>query len=135
MPLRPILLAVVGDSAAGKTTMSQGIATILGAERVTSICIDDYHRYTRAQRRLLAITALHPHANNVDLVEQHLRSLVAGEPILKPVYNHQNGDFDPPVQVNPRPFVIVEGLLCLLTPALRDCFDVKVYLDPAEDLR
>lgn len=135
MPHRPIMLAVVGDSAAGKTTLTSGIAAVLGADRVTAIGIDDYHRYNRLRRRSLGITALHPDCNYVDIIEQHLRCLAAGEPILKPVYNHRIGDFEPPQYVSPRPFVIVEGLLCLLTQKLRDCFHVKVFLDPAEELR
>src|SRR5207237_8049836 len=48
---RPITLVVVGDSAAGKTTMIEGIKQILGADRVTDICTDDYHRYDRAERK------------------------------------------------------------------------------------
>lgn len=135
MPHRPIMLAVVGDSAAGKTTLTSGIVDVLGADRVTAIGIDDYHRFNRAQRRSLGITALHPDGNYVDIIEQHLRCLAAGEPILKPVYNHRTGDFEPPQYVRPRPFVIVEGLLCMLTPKLRDCFHVKVFLDPTEELR
>ena len=54
----PVLLGVVGDSAAGKTTITTGIAGILGADRVTVICSDDYHRYNRRQRAALNITAL-----------------------------------------------------------------------------
>ena len=46
--LRPIMLGVVGDSAAGKTTLTAGLVRALGAERVSVICTDDYHRYDRA---------------------------------------------------------------------------------------
>jgi phosphoribulokinase len=129
------MLGVVGDSAAGKTTISAGIAKILGADRVTVICVDDYHRYNREQRKALDITALHPDCNYIDIMEQHVEALRRGEPILKPVYNHRTGDFDPPVYVQPARFVIVEGLLGFQTQRLRDCFNVKVYLDPPESLR
>jgi len=131
----PVLLGVVGDSAAGKTTITAGIAGILGADRVTVICSDDYHRYNRRQRAALNITALHPDCNYVDILEQHLRALARGEPILKPVYNHRTGDFDPPEYVVPKRFVIVEGLLGFHTAPLRDAFQVKVFLDPPEPLR
>ena len=50
MPSRPIILGIVGDSAAGKTTLTRGIAQILGEDQVTAICTDDYHRYDRQQR-------------------------------------------------------------------------------------
>ena len=42
---RPILLGVVGDSAAGKTTITRGLVRVLGDEYVTHVCTDDYHRY------------------------------------------------------------------------------------------
>ncbi|MEO1069309.1 MAG: phosphoribulokinase, partial [Cyanobacteria bacterium J06638_6] len=42
---RPVVLGIVGDSAAGKTTLTRGIAQILGEDQVTTICTDDYHRY------------------------------------------------------------------------------------------
>ncbi|NJN66342.1 MAG: phosphoribulokinase [Chloroflexaceae bacterium] len=135
MPYRPVILGVVGDSAAGKTTISAGIASILGEDRVTVICTDDYHRYNRKQRSELNISALHPDCNYIDIMEQHLRCLAAGEPILKPVYNHQTGDFDPPEYVCPREFLILEGLLGFATPTLRNAYHVKVYLDPPEQLR
>ena len=50
MSNRPIILGIVGDSAAGKTTLTKGIAQVLGEEDVTVICTDDYHRYDRRQR-------------------------------------------------------------------------------------
>ena len=59
----------------------------------------------------------------------------AGESILKPIYNHSTGDFDAPVYVQPRQFVIVEGLLGFHSRAMRNCFDIKVYLNPPESLR
>jgi phosphoribulokinase len=132
---QPIILGVVGDSAAGKTTITAGIASVLGQDRVTVICTDDYHRYDRIQRKERDITALHPDCNYLDILEQHMRCLADGEPILKPVYNHHSGTFDPPDYVVPKQFLIVEGLLGFSTPALRDKYHVKVYLDPPEQLR
>ncbi|MCZ7569490.1 MAG: phosphoribulokinase [Ardenticatenaceae bacterium] len=132
---RPIMLAVVGDSAAGKTTLTHGIARLLGPERVVTICSDDYHKYNRKQRKELGISALHPDCNYIDLMEQHTRLLRNNEPILKPIYNHSTGDFDPPEYIRPAPFIITDGLLALYSPGLRNHFDVKVYLDPPEELR
>ncbi|MEO1592819.1 MAG: phosphoribulokinase, partial [Cyanobacteria bacterium J06632_22] len=57
---RPIILGIVGDSAAGKTTLTRGIAQVLGEDQVTAICTDDYHRYNRQQRKEMGISALHP---------------------------------------------------------------------------
>ena len=60
---RPTMLAIAGDSAAGKTTLARGIVQALGADRSTSLCVDDYHRYDRAERAALPFTALHPECN------------------------------------------------------------------------
>ncbi|BBD61141.1 phosphoribulokinase [Nostoc sp. HK-01] len=132
---RPIILGIVGDSAAGKTTLTKGIAQVLGPENVTLICTDDYHRYDRQQRSEIGITALHPDCNHLDIMQQHLSLLRTGQPILKPVYSHKTGTFEPPVYIKPNKFVIIEGLLGYSTRAARDCYDVKVYLAPPEPLR
>lgn len=135
MSNRPIILGIVGDSAAGKTTLTRGIAQVLGEENVTVICTDDYHKYDRTQRSELGITALHPDCNYLDIMQQHLSLLRTGQPILKPVYSHKTGTFEPPQYIKPNKFVIVEGLLGYSTPGCRDSFDVKVYLAPPETLR
>ncbi len=129
------MLAVAGDSAAGKTTLVRGLVAALGPERCTSICVDDYHRYDREERRNLPFTPLHPHCNYVGIMEQHLRLLANGQPILKPRYDHRDGTLTRPELVEPRDFVIVEGLLPLHTRLSRACFDVSVYLDPPESVR
>jgi len=129
------MLAIVGDSAAGKTTFTEGVVGLLGEGRVAVMCTDDYHRYDRVQRRELNITPLDPDGNFMDIMAQHLRLLAAGEPILKPVYDHSQGSFAPPEYVVARQFMIVEGLLGLTTKTMRDCYAVRVYLDPPEDVR
>ena len=130
-----IILGIVGDSASGKSTLSAGVAQILGEEYCTVLCTDDYHRYSRAERAAAGLSALDPRSNHVDILEQHLRLLRNGEPILKPVYDHRRGTLEPPEYVKPKGFVIAEGLLGYATRAMRDCYDVKIYLDPEEELR
>jgi phosphoribulokinase len=133
--LRPVVLGIVGDSAAGKTTLTAGIAAILGADRVASVCSDDYHRYGREERAARELTALHPDCNHLDILEQHLGLLRQGQPILKPVYDHRDGTLAAPEYVEPKPYVVVEGLLGYHSQAMRDRHDVKVYLEPPEELR
>lgn len=132
---RPIMIGIVGDSAAGKTTLTGGIARIFGPQRVTVVCADDYHRFDREERKGMNITPLNPECNYMEIMEQHLRLLALGKPILKPVYGHDHGTLDRPELVEPREIVIVEGLLGYHTKEMRACFDIKVYLDPPEDLR
>ena len=135
MSLRPILLAIVGDSAAGKSTLGDGISALLGDERVTVVTTDDYHKHNRKARRELRISALHPDCNDLDLLGEHLERLASGAAVRKAPYNHATGDFDPPREIRPAEFLIVEGLLGLYSPALRAHYDVSVYLDTPELLR
>ena len=135
MTERPIILGIVGDSAAGKTTLTRGLAQVFGEENVMAICTDDYHRYDRQQRAEMGISALHPDCNYLDIIEQHLELLRQGKSILKPIYNHSTGKFDPPEYIEPRKYVVVEGLLGYSTKKMRDSYDVKVYLAPPESLR
>ena len=132
---RPIMLAIAGDSGTGKTTITAGLVEALGRDRITSVGADDYHRYDREERKSLPFTPLHPKCNYIDIMEQHLHHLSLGQPILKPVYDHDTGELGRPEYVEPREFVIVEGLLPLHTKVSRACFDITVFLDPPEDIR
>jgi phosphoribulokinase len=128
-------LGIVGDSAAGKTTITRGLAELLGKDRVTHICADDYHKYDRTERARLKITPLHPDCNYLDILELHLERAHYGQPMLKPVYDHTTGSLVRPEYLVPKEFVIVEGLLGFHTEVMRQFYDVKVFLDPPEDLR
>lgn len=135
MKKRPIVLGIVGDSAAGKTTITQGLVNLLGPERVTHICADDYHKFDRIERARLNITPLHPDCNYLDILELHLERAHYGQPMLKPVYDHSTGSLVRPEYIVPREFVIVEGLLGFHSPTMRPFYDVKVFLDPPEEMR
>jgi phosphoribulokinase len=132
---RSIVLGLVGDSGAGKTTLTRGLVRVLGDEHVTHISADDYHRFDRLQRAELGITPLHPDANHLDILTQHLTHLRRGEPVLKPVYDHVNGAFGPPVYLRPARFLIAEGLLNFHTETLRSAHEIRVFLAPPEALR
>ena len=99
------------------------------------ICTDEYHRFDRRERDANGLSAIDPRANYLDILEQALRHLREGDPILKPVYDHSDGTFGRPEYVKPKDFVIAEGLLGYTTRAMRDCYDVKIYLDPDDELR
>jgi phosphoribulokinase len=133
--IRPVMLAVGGDSGTGKTTLTRGIYDIFGADNILNICLDDYHTLDRAARRKAGITALNPAMNNVNLMEEQVWALRAGKTITKPVYDHSTGAFGAPEVVGPRPIVIIRGLFPLFTERLRQAFDVRVWLAPDEELK
>ncbi len=133
--IRPVMVAVGGDSGTGKTTLTGGIYDIFGAENILNICLDDYHTLDREGRNLESITALNPVCNNVPLMEEHVWRLREGKATTKPVYNHSNGKFGEPELVEPRSIIIVRGLFPLLTEKLRSAFDVRVWLDPQDELK
>src|SRR5215813_2975146 len=133
--IRPVMLAVGGDSGTGKTTLTRGIYDIFGAENILNVCLDDYHTLDRAARQRAGITALNPAMNNVELMEEHVWALRDGQTITKPVYDHSTGTFGAPEVVTPRPIVIIRGLFPLFTERLRDAFDVRVWLAPDDELK
>jgi phosphoribulokinase len=132
---RPIMLSIVGDSGSGKTTLTRGVVRVLGEDKVTHFCADDYHRFDRRQRAERGLTPLDPACNYMDVLTCDVRHLRHNEAILKPVYQHADGTFGPPVYLSPARFVIAEGLLVNHTPELREMFDIRVYLNPPEELR
>jgi phosphoribulokinase len=132
---RPIMLSITGDSGSGKTTITRGVVRVLGDNKVTHFSSDDYHRYDRRQRAERGITPLDPGCNYIDVLTQDVRHLRQNEAILKPVYQHTDGTLGPPVYLTPARFVVAEGLLVNHTSELREMFDVRVYLNPPEELR
>jgi phosphoribulokinase len=128
-------LGVAGDSGSGKTTFTQGVRSIFGNDLVSTITLDDYHTFDRAGRKERGITALDPKANRIDRLEQDLIQLRRGVPILKPVYNHTTGTFDPPVVFRPNKILILEGLHTLFTPGLRKYLDFTLFVDPEKQVK
>ncbi len=128
-------IGVAGDSGSGKTTFTQSIREIFGEDLVTTITLDDYHLYDRAQRREMGMTPLDPVANRIDLIEEHLAELKAGRTIMKPVYDHSKGTFGPPVPFAPSKIVILEGLHTLFTPRLRELLDFTLFVEPDREVK
>jgi phosphoribulokinase len=132
---KPVLIGLVGDSGVGKTTLSKGIIDIIGKENIAVICTDDYHMHTREERKENGVCPLDPAGNYMDIMEEHTSLLKEGKSILKPIYNHNTGQLDRPVYIEPKPFILLEGLLGYSTKRMRDCYDIKVFIEPEENLR
>lgn len=133
--MRPIMIAVGGDSGTGKTTLCRGLERIFGMNRILTICLDDYHSLDRQQRKAAGLTALDPRANNFAAMEEDLFLLHEGKAVLKPVYDHHDGTIVGPEYVEPREIIVVQGLFPLYTRMLRSLFDVAVWLKPEIDLK
>jgi len=127
---RIFTIGVAGDSGSGKTTFTRAIREIFGADIVSSITLDDYHILDREQRRARRVTPLAPESNDIARLERDFAELKAGHSIMKPVYNHVRGTIDPPVPFTPTKILILEGLHTFFTPKLRECLDIKIFVDP-----
>lgn len=131
----PIILGIAGCSCSGKTSLARELATQLDA---TLFPLDLYYRDlsqfpldTRHKRNFD-----HPDSLESELFIDQVRDLAAGRTIQRPVYDFSThsrvaGRFDP---VTPARFVIVEGILALHFPELRDQFHFSVYVDAPHDV-
>jgi phosphoribulokinase len=131
---RPILIAVAGDSGSGKTTHTHGIRRLLGADMVSYISLDGYHKEDRATRKASGRLPLDPRANDLKLVKTHLQSLRTGASIEIPIYNHKTGCFDAPQVIHPQPVVIIEGLHALY-PNLLPYYDFTLFVDTDREVK
>ena len=109
---------------------------VLGEDKVTHVCTDDYHRYDRKQRAELGITPLHPDCNYIDVMAQHLAPPARrrGDPEARLPARGRHLRRRRSTS-SPHDFTVVEGLLGYHTQAMRDCYDVRVFLAPPEELR
>src|SRR5260370_36408065 len=96
---QPLIVAVCGDSGSGKTTLPDGMVRVFGREPIQHICLDDYHLLDRTARLRAGISALHPDANNLALMTEHLQPLARGASITKPVYDHATRTFAEPPEL------------------------------------
>lgn len=130
----PFVLGIVGDSGSGKSTIARGVRALIGPENVTSLELDDYHRFTRAERAEKGLTSLNPLVHNLPLMQEHLQLLRRGRPVRNRSYDHTDGTFGPIRVIEPREVVIARGLLGFPTDALRTAYDLAVFLQPEPDL-
>jgi len=132
---RVVVIGVAGDSGCGKSTFLKRLADLFGEDFITVICLDDYHSLDRKQRKETGITALDPRANNFDLMYEQIKAIKNGEPIDKPIYNHETGTIDPPERINPNHIIVIEGLHPMYDERVRELIDFSVYLDISEEVK
>jgi uridine kinase len=135
---RPFLIGVAGGSSSGKTTVAERLAELAGDEHLALIKLDSYYvelgELPIEERREFNFD--HPDAFDWPLLNDHLAALSAGSPISVPVYDYVEFDRTAAVRaVHPAQIVVVEGILVLWEPTLRERFDLKVFLDTDADIR
>jgi len=134
----PLVIGIGGGSGSGKTTIALSIVESIGHDEVTLIQHDAYYRdqtHLPIEERA-KLNYDHPDSMESDLLVAHLRDLVAGKAIERPVYDFTvHNRAAETVRVEPKQAIIVEGILVLSEPSLREVMDLKVYVDTDADLR
>jgi uridine kinase len=134
----PFVIGIAGGTGAGKTTIAHALAHALPAEHVASIEHDHYYRDLRhldaaARDR---VNFDHPDALESELLVDHLTRLRRGEPVQVPIYDFTTHTRRTETrEIAPAPVIVVEGILVLADPCLREQLDVKVYVDTDADIR
>lgn len=135
---RPIVLGVAGGSGSGKSTVVREILAALAPTRACLLHHDSYYRdnadLTLEERR--SINYDHPDSLETPLMAAHVRELVAGRTVEVPIYDftihRRTGETR---HVDPAPVIIVDGILVLAEPELRELMDIRVYVETDPDVR
>lgn len=138
LPARPYLIGVAGGSNSGKTTITSRLSDLMGPERLSLIKLDSYYieRSSEPMEVRAAANYDHPDAFDWDLLNDHLAALTAGASVELPVYDYAIHDRSPHREiVEAARVVVVEGILVLWEPRLRERFDLKIFVDTPADLR
>ena len=135
---RPYLIGVAGGSNSGKTTIAQRLAEIMGDEHLSLIRLDSYYvkRTHEPMEVRVAANYDHPDAFEWQLLNDHLAALTVGASVDVPIYDYAIHDRSDQCQVvRPSKVIVVEGILVLWEPRLRERFDLKIFVDTPADLR
>ena len=133
------IIGIAGGTASGKTTLARKLYE--STKKVGSVSIlrfDDYYykmdHLTYEER--CKINYDHPDSFDVELLISHLQELKKGNPIDKPTYDYVIHNRAKETElINPSNVIIVEGILIFAIPALREMFDVKIFVDTPDDIR
>jgi uridine kinase len=133
-----LIIGIAGGTGSGKTTVVHQIMNELPETEVGIISQDSYYKQTHdlSYEERSRINFDHPRAIDFELLVAHLKDLKEGKAIDQPVYSFiTHNRTDDTVHTHPRKVMIVEGILILTNPELRDLFDVKIYVHADSDER
>jgi uridine kinase len=135
---RPFLIGVAGGTGSGKTTVAERLAAMVSVGDLALVKLDCYYR-DRSElpfEERAAINYDHPDAFDWPLLMSQLGDLRDGKPAPMPVYDFaEHLRTDEVTDIAAGPVVVVEGILVLFEPRLRELLDLKVYVDTDADVR
>ena len=133
-----ITIGIAGGTGSGKTTVVRKIVNSLAPGEVVLLPQDSYYKdssHVPAELRQ-QINFDHPDAFDWPLLLQHIQMLKEGKSIEQPVYHYQTSSrLAETIHVEPRPVIIIEGILALCDPGLRNVMDLKIFVDADPDER
>ena len=137
-PGRPFIIGMAGGSGSGKTTIAESVVAQIGPDRVAFIPHDAYYRNRPdiSFEERTRVNYDHPDSLETELMASHIQTLIEGTGIDRPVYDfgvHLRSDQT--VRVEPRPVLLIEGILILTEPLLREQMDLRVFVDTDADVR
>jgi uridine kinase len=133
-----MIIGISGGTGSGKTTVAQKIINSVGGGNVVFLQHDSYYRNLGDMPMELRhkVNFDHPDALDTDLMMNHIEALRAGESIEQPTYDYAtHSRRSETVHVNPRPVIIVEGILVFVNPEMRALMDLKIFVDTDADIR
>jgi uridine kinase len=134
----PVVIGIAGGSGSGKTTVLNHIIREFGPDPIAILDHDAYYRdlsHLSPEKRA-RFNFDHPDALETQLMTEHLDCLIEGEAIEKPVYDFTTHTRKEESEtVDPRPVIIIEGILVLAESSLEERMDIKIYVDAADDIR
>src|SRR5262245_18388847 len=133
-----MIIGICGGTGSGKTTVARRILENVSEEHLTYLQQDSYYRNLGDMpiELRLQINFDHQDALDNDLFINHVKALRAGESIEMPVYDFSTHSRKiETIRIDPKPIMIIEGILIFVDAALRELMDIKIFVDTADDLR
>jgi uridine kinase len=133
-----LVIGIAGGSGSGKTTVAVQILNRVGADQIAFLQHDSYYKDLGGlpPTQHANINFDHPNSLDTDLLIEHITRLRAGQPVEVPIYDFSTDRrTGKTFQVLPRHVVLVEGILIFVDAALRELFDVKIFVDTDSDIR